>query len=115
MDDESSKENLNFFVALDLCATESRMTESSSRDLLTETIGKRRVRVPKRRVGTVGEPSRSTGGSQRRHRMGMGGLARGFRFLKCSICHIGVLKSGEGAARGGASLDRPCANDRTRF
>jgi hypothetical protein len=74
--------------------TESRTVESSSRLSLTEARAKRRVGVPKQRVGTVGEPSRSTRGSQRRRHMGMGGLARDFHFVKCYACRIGVLKRG---------------------
>jgi hypothetical protein len=73
MDDESSEEDLYFFVALDLFARESRMVESSSRVSPTMARGKRRVGVPKQRVGTFGEPSQSTRGSGRHHHMGMEG------------------------------------------
>jgi hypothetical protein len=97
MDNESSEEDLYIFVTLDVSVTESRTVETLSRVSLTATRGKRRVGVLKRRVVSVGEPSRSTGGSWRRHRTGMGGLACGFHFVKCSACRLGVLKSERGS------------------
>jgi hypothetical protein len=63
-------------VALDLSATESRAVESSSRISPATTRGKRRVGMPKQRVGTFGEPSQGTRGSRRRHCVGMEGPRR---------------------------------------
>jgi hypothetical protein len=49
MDDESSEDDLDYFVVLDLSAA-----RSSTRVALTTTRGKRRVKVPKLSVGTLG-------------------------------------------------------------
>lgn len=76
MNDECLEDDLDFFVALDLSATESRAVESSSRISPTTTRGKRRVGVPKQRVGTFGEPSQGTRGSRSRHYMAMEGPRR---------------------------------------
>jgi hypothetical protein len=62
MDDESSEEDLDFFVVLDVSAARSKTAESSSRVSSTAARGKRRVGVPKRRLGSTGEPPQGIGG-----------------------------------------------------
>jgi hypothetical protein len=99
MDEESSEEDLDFFIALDVSTVESSMGESSSRAPSIVAKSKRRVGVPKRKVGNVGVPPRGGEGSRRHHRMGLGGLAHGSRFARCFACHLCVLKNGRGRSR----------------
>jgi hypothetical protein len=47
MDEESSEDGLDFFVALDVSMAKYRMEESSSRTLKIVAKSKRRVRAPK--------------------------------------------------------------------
>jgi hypothetical protein len=62
MNEESSEEDLDFFVGLDVSEAESRMWESSSRVPLIVVRSKRRVGVPKRRLGITSEPSKAPRG-----------------------------------------------------
>jgi hypothetical protein len=73
MDEESSEEDLDFFIVLDVSATESRMGKSSSRAPMTVVKSKRRVDVPKQRLGNAGAPPRGGEGSRRCHHMGLWG------------------------------------------
>jgi hypothetical protein len=63
MDDESSKEDLDFVVPLDVSATESRTGDPSSRVSPIVARSKRRVGVLKRRLGTAVEPPQGIRGS----------------------------------------------------
>jgi hypothetical protein len=74
-------------VALDVSAVESSIGESLSRAPQIVAKNKRRVGVPKQRLGNAGEPPRGGEGSRRRPRMGLGGLTRGSRFPRCFTCH----------------------------
>jgi hypothetical protein len=71
MDEESLEEDLDFFIVLDVSATESRMGKSSSRAPMTVVKSKRRVDVPKQRLGNAGAPPRGGEGSRRCHHMGL--------------------------------------------
>jgi hypothetical protein len=74
MDEESSEEDLEFFVALDVSAAESIMEESSSRAPTPMEKGKKKkVGVPKRRLGSAGAPPRGDKSFRRRRHMGLGG------------------------------------------
>jgi hypothetical protein len=85
MDEESPKEDLDFFVVFDVSATESRMEqESSSRAPIPMAKNKRkRVGVPKRRLGSADAPARGGKGSQRRRHMGLGGPCS-----RVSLCEV---------------------------
>jgi hypothetical protein len=67
MDDESSEDDLDYFVALDLSATEStprvapNVAVSLPRVVPDELRGKIRIRMSKRSVGMLGESSQGTG------------------------------------------------------
>jgi hypothetical protein len=80
------RRGLRFLVALDVSVIESRTVDSLSRVSPTAARGKRRVGVPKRTVGTAGEPSRGIGGCWRRHHMGMGGPRS--RVSLCEVFHM---------------------------
>jgi hypothetical protein len=73
MDDESSEDDLDYFVALNLSVTESppriapTVVASLPRVVPDELWDKRRIEVLKRSVGMLGECSEGTGVS-RRHR-----------------------------------------------
>jgi hypothetical protein len=77
MDDESSDDDLDYFRALDLSVAESSpgvaptAAESSSSVAPTKLRGKRRIRVPKRSVGMLGEPLQGIRVPRRPCRMGM--------------------------------------------
>jgi hypothetical protein len=72
MDDESSEDDLDYFMVLDLSIVESSprvastAAESSSTVASTAARSKRRNRVPKQSVGTLGESSQGVGGPRRR-------------------------------------------------
>jgi hypothetical protein len=87
------------FVLLDVFAAESRTGESLSRVQLIEAKIKRRVGVPKWRLGSASEPPRGGEGSRRCHHMGLGRLAHGSCFTRCFVCHPYVLKNGRGLGR----------------
>jgi hypothetical protein len=99
MDEESSKEDLDFSVVLDVSAVEPRTEESSSRVPLIAARSKRRVGVSKQRLGTAGVPPRGLEGSWRRRRMGLGGLAHGSSFMRCFACQPCILKNRRGRDR----------------
>jgi hypothetical protein len=77
MDDESSEDELDYFMALHLSVVESSprvapsAVESSSRVAPTAARGKRRIGVLKRSVGMLGESLQGVGVPRRRHHMGM--------------------------------------------
>jgi hypothetical protein len=77
MDDESSEDDLDYFMALDLAIAQSSSkaapteAESSPRIAPAELWGKRRIGVSKRSVGMLGESSQITRVPRRCHRMGM--------------------------------------------
>jgi hypothetical protein len=77
MDDESSEDDLDYFMALDLSVAKSSprvaptATESSSRVAPTASRGKRRIEVLKQSVEMIGEPSQGMGVPRRRRHMGM--------------------------------------------
>jgi hypothetical protein len=78
MDDESSKDDLDYFVALDLSVAESspRVTPTttagtSPRVAPGEPRGQRRIGVSKRNVGMLGESSQDIAVPRRLRQMGM--------------------------------------------
>jgi hypothetical protein len=77
MDDEFSKDDLDYFMALDLSVKESSprvaptAVESLSKVAPTAARGKRRIRVPKQSVGMLGESSQGIGVPLKASPMGM--------------------------------------------
>jgi hypothetical protein len=95
MDEESSEEDLDFFVALDVSVVESRMEEeSSSRVSIPVTKNKWKiVGVLKRRLGSAEALARGGKGSRRRHCMGLGGPRP--RVSLCEILRMSPLRPQE--------------------
>lgn len=76
MDEKSSEEDIDFFVALDVASrVEAGVNQGlSSRAPIPATKGKRNhVGIPKRRLGSVDASAHGGKGGRRRWRMGLGG------------------------------------------
>jgi hypothetical protein len=78
IDDESSEDDLDYFVALDLAAAESPLRVAPLEAPATsagvapgEPRGQNKIGVSKQSVGMVGESSQGIGVSRRHRRMGM--------------------------------------------
>jgi hypothetical protein len=77
MEDESSEDDLDYFMALDLSVAESSprvaptVAESLSRVGSNAPRVKRRIGVSKQSVGIIGDPSQGIGVPLRRRCMGM--------------------------------------------